>query len=37
LFFVNYGYTLNAYKAPLIDSAYTQGAKMKVEELKTLH
>ena len=36
-FFANYGYTPNAYEAPLIDSAFAQGAKIKVEELKTLH
>jgi hypothetical protein len=36
-FFANYGYTPDAYKTPLIDSAHAQGAKVKVEELKTLH
>jgi hypothetical protein len=36
-FFANFGYTLIAYKAPLIDSAHAQGVIVKVEELKTLH
>ena len=36
-FFANYGYTPTAYKAPLIDSAHAQGARMRVEELRTLH
>ena len=36
-FFANYRYTLTAYKAPLIDSIYTQGAIVKVKELKTLY
>ncbi len=36
LFFANYRYTLITYKAPLINSVYTQGAIIKVKELKTL-
>ena len=36
-FFVNYEYTLIAYKAPLIDNAHAQGAIMKVKKLKTLY
>ena len=37
LFFMNYGYILIVYKVLLVDSIYTQGAIMKVEELKTLY
>ena len=36
-FFANYRYTLIAYKTLLIDSIYTQGAIIKVKELKTLY
>jgi hypothetical protein len=36
-FFANYGYTPTAYEAPLIDTAHAQGAKVRVDELKTLH
>ena len=36
-FFANYRYTPTAYKVPLINSTYVQGAIIKVEELKTLY
>jgi hypothetical protein len=36
-FFANYEYMPTAYKAPLIDNVYAQGAIIKVEELKTLY
>jgi hypothetical protein len=36
-FFVNYKYILIVYKVLLINSIYTQGAIMKIEELKTLY
>ena len=37
LFFINYKYTLIAYKASLIDNAYIQGVIIRVKELKTLY
>ena len=37
LFFANYRYTPTVYEVPLIDSAYAQGAIVRVEELKTLY
>jgi hypothetical protein len=36
-FFANYGYTPSAYRTPLSETTHAQGAKVKVEELKTLH
>jgi hypothetical protein len=36
-FFMNYKYTLMAYKTPLIDNVHVQGVIVKVKELKTLY
>ena len=37
LFYTNYGYTPEIYKALLVDIVYTYSTTVKVEELKALH
>ena len=37
LFYANYGYTLEIYKALLVNTVYIYSAIVKVEELKALH
>ena len=37
LFYTNYGYTLEIYKALLVDIIYTHSIMVKVKELKALY